>query len=220
MKKCSSCDIKVGGSWAVCPICQNTLEGVDTPNLWPNSAQLRQKTIFLKIQLFAVMVGIVVSLIVDFLMGVHGEVRWSVIVFVLGSLFEILVYHLSTRKFMLASIIAKILFCGCVMVLFIAWYLKFLSFCIIWIIPIMISISLVLNFAFAMFDKSGNAMVYLLGNLLVLVVPYVIMLFLNGGKKIPLMWNISLIIGCVTFLAIAVFEGSKMLLEARKRITF
>ena len=161
-----------------------------------------------------------VSLIVDFLMGVHGEVRWSVIVFVLGSLFEILVYHLSTRKFMLSSIIAKILFCGCVMVLFIAWYLKFLSFCIIWIIPIMISISLALNFVFAMFDKSGNAMVYLLGNLLVLVVPYVIMLFLNGGKKIPLMWNISLIIGCVTFFAIAVFEGSKMLLEARKRITF
>lgn len=220
MKKCSSCDIKVGGEWSVCPICQNYLEGDDEPNIWPNSAGLRQKTLLLKIQMFVVMVGIVVSLILDYLMSVHGKLHWSVMVLVWGSLLELCVFDLSKRKFMLASIITKIFLCACMMVLFGAWYLHFMKFCIVWIIPALISISLLINFVFALIDCSGNAMVYLLGNLLVLVIPYIIMLVIKGHQKVPMFWNISLIIGCVTFLAIAIFRGGKMVSEARKRITF
>ena len=76
MKICPNCRIQVGGENDICPICQNGLEGdSETEYYWPPAKKLKKQSMFYKIQLLVVLVGVVVSLGLDFLMDLRGEQR-------------------------------------------------------------------------------------------------------------------------------------------------
>ena len=85
------------------------------------------------------------------------------------------------------------------------------------IVPILCSVTLVLNFIFAFVNRrfTENGLVYLLLNIVVGVVPY-IGLTLRHSVRPPMAWVICLIISMITFLGLVIFKGRSLLAEFEK----
>ena len=96
---------------------------------------------------------------------------------------------------------------------------KFNSIAIDAIVPILCSVTLVLNFIFAFVNRrfTENGLVYLLLNIVVGVVPY-IGLTLRHSVRPPLAWVICLVISMITFLGLVIFKGRSLLAEFEKRL--
>lgn len=218
MKQCMSCGIEVGGMAQTCPLCQNTLVGEDLPNNWPSLTKFKKQAFLYKLQMFIVLACSVVALSLDFLLDINTGKHWSLIVAATVFIFEVMLRGLLKKNIIIAKLISWIL-CGVAIVLLITGsYFGFLNVIIYTVLPIMIGVSLVVNFVFSIIDKTENALVYLLVNILVSVVPYVI--FAIGPFERTLTWTICLMIGMVTFIGIAVFKGRKVLKEVQKRMNF
>mgnify|MGYP000373074294 FL=1 len=87
------------------------------------------------------------------------------------------------------------------------------------IVPILCSVTLVLNFIFAFVNRrfTENGLVYLLLNIVVGVVPY-IGLTLRHSVRPPMAWVICLVISMITFLGLVIFKGRSLLAEFEKRL--
>lgn len=216
MRICPKCHIQVGGANEVCPICQNGLEGEATQeNYWPPSSSLKKKSLFYKIQLLVVLVAVVVSLGLDFLLDLRGNLHWGGIVAIWGIASELVVYRIMKRWFIIPQVIARIIINVVILTLITAWYAGFWELAVVYIIPIIVLVALVTNFVLAMIDKQENAMVYLLCSILGGILPFVGMVVIRG--KAPLLWNISIMLSVISVIGIAIFKSGKMLQEIRKR---
>lgn len=218
MKKCLNCDISVGGNDNFCPMCRNSLSGEETEYMWPPAKKLRRQTFVYKLQLFLVLAVIATALLLDYLADLHGAIHWSLVLSAWLLSFEGIITMLITRTFFAAKFITVSVFQVAVLLLFTGWYGGFLPVIIRIVIPIMISVMLVLNLIFSLTDKTDNAMVYLLGNIVVAIVPYIIQFIVKGKQFASPAWIVCVIISVITFLGIAVFKGSQTQSEIEKRI--
>lgn len=218
MKHCLNCNIKIGGTWDECPICQNTLGGNETVNLWPDAMRLKKAAFLYKLQLFLILASTAVCLIIDFLMEVHRHKHWSLIVALWALFFEILISKITERKNVPAKIFTLSTFEILLILMLTGYYLDFFWLCIYYFAPISISVMLILNFIFSLADKHSNALVYLLCNLIVAIVPY--MIFYVYFHKVHLTWSVCLILSAITFIGIIVFKGRAVTSEIQKRLNF
>lgn len=219
MKKCLNCNIEVGGSTDTCPLCQNMLTGNEsTPNNWPTLVKLKKQAFFYKLQLFIVLTSIVVALSLDFLLELNNGKHWSLIVALTIFMVEITVLHFIKKSVVIAKIISLSTLNIAFILVVTGWYYNFLHPIAYLVLPIMISAALIANFIFSLLDTADNALVYLLGNILIGVLSYLVLIFSHRNRTIA--WTICLMISVVTFIGIAVFKGSKVWSEVQKRMNF
>lgn len=219
MKRCLSCDIKIGGQAKVCPLCQNALMGKETPGLWPAvTDRLKYLALLNKIQLFIVLSAIVVCVVIDFFVGAQGRFHWSVAVVLWALAFEAFIHNIMRGRVTPVRLVTLTTF-GCLVILIVtSWYFGFWGIFFHYIAPISLSAVLTFNFVMCLADRSENAMVYLLVNILVGAVTYVIQIIVPGDILLP--WSICLMITLITFIGMAVFKGRSMVTEIQKRLHF
>ena len=88
----------------------------------------------------------------------------------------------------------------------------------LYVIPILCSVTLALNFIFAFINRrfTENGLVYLLLNIAVGVTPYIALTVMRA--RTPLTWVICLIVSVITFLGLVIFKGRALRAELEKRL--
>lgn len=218
MKTCPNCKIRVGGSPEYCPLCQSQLLGEGEPARYPHvEPELRRYSLAYKIIAFVLLTITIICMAVDFLV-LDSAMHWSlpVLIGVAGTL--ILLRTLMKRrrnapKLLFQTLIlvsAVLLLCDVVT----GWH----RFSIDLIIPVMCTVALVLNFIFAFVNRrfTENSLVYLLLNIVIGVLPYVVLLI--SPSHTPGLWLICLIVSIITFLGLAIFKARDLWAELQKRL--
>lgn len=218
MKKCLSCDIFVGGNVKSCPLCRNSLNGEDSHNNWPQLNKLKKQAFFYKLQLFLVLTIVVVSLSLDFLMDINNDKHYSLMIAISLVVIEIVVRGFIKKSIVITKIISVSALHISLLLILIGWYYNFINLVIVWILPIIMAATLTTDFVLALIDKTENAMVYLLMNVLITIVAYAVIVV--EWRMKPLIWSICLMLGIIAFIGMAVFKGPKLISEIQKRMNF
>lgn len=199
MKTCPHCHIQVGGSAQYCPLCQNPLVGTPEPDRYPKVVPpARQTSLFYRIAAFVLLGAAVICGVVGVLMLLRALLRQG-------------------RN--APKLLFQILIGTSLIVTFADYYAGWNGIAIDAIVPILCSVTLVLNFIFAFVNRrfTENGLVYLLLNIVVGVVPY-IGLTLRHSVRPPMAWVICLVISMITFLGLVIFKGRSLLAEFEKRL--
>ncbi len=221
MKNCPYCKIEVGGNLKKCPLCQSKLNGEDERQYFPRQTTLKIQSFFYKVQLFIVWVLVISSLGVDFLFHYipwEGFVyHWSLLVTAWLVVFEFGIIRLFKRGRSAARIMTLFVFIVLIMLIVTAYYVGYLWVATDWVAPIVVMGTLIANFVLAMLDKNGNAMVYLLTNLVVGILPYIVFYFAERNCPIP--WIVCLMVSVILFVGAIIFKGREVINEIQRRLS-
>ena len=169
---------------------------------FPTQTILKIQSFFYKLQLFIVWIIIIASLGIDFLFGLHPaafdgpfeKIHWSLLVLMWVLAFEFGIIRLFKKGMSPSRILS-----------------------IYWILPNVVMATMVANFVFAMLDKSGNSMAYLLTNVLIGILPYIA--FYIFQKNCPIEWIICLLVGFALLVGAIIFKGREVVSEIQRRLS-
>jgi len=221
MKNCPYCKIEVGGDLRKCPLCQSRLNGESDRAYFPKQTILQIQSFFYKIQLFIGWAVIIASLGIDFLFHVKippiRHVHWSLLVAMWLIVIEFGIMRLFKKGLSSARILTLFVTLMLIMVMITSYYMghNLFKYVVEWVTPIVIMGTLIANFVFAMVDRKGNAMVYLLTNLVVGILPYIVFYFV--GKDCPFTWIICLLVSVILFIGAIIFKGRSVVSEIQRR---
>ena len=157
--------------------------------------------------------------VVDYIMIEGRHMHWSLLVLI-GVVGVLMLLRALLRQGRNApKLLFQILIGTSLIVTFADYYAGWNGIAIDAIVPILCSVTLVLNFIFAFVNRrfTENGLVYLLLNIVVGVVPY-IGLTLRHSVRPPMAWVICLVISMITFLGLVIFKGRSLLAEFEKRL--
>ena len=199
MNTCPHCHIRVGGDTAYCPLCQNRLSGPAGEPYFPATApRIHRASLLYKVVAFVLSALIVVAGAFDFLlMDATPNRQISILMDVwneaeLPGLLD--GERLST------------------------------GYSLDLVVPILCCVALVCNFIFAFLRSrfTANALVYLLMNIGIGVLPYILLFFrIDYSGRLDahsLPWVICLIVSVITFLGLVIFRGRALKNEIVKRL--
>lgn len=215
MKTCPYCNIQIGGIYSKCPICQNGLAGESSEEHWPSPDSLKKESLLYKLQLFFVLSAVIVSLALDFIFEIHPDFHWSVPLTFWFLAFEFGIIKLFRNYFSPSKVVTEFALIVTLLLLFTGYWIHHLQIIAGIIIPIICIGTLITNFVLILVDKISNAMVYLLCNILVGTLPYLVLFIMR--HTIPLLWIICLIVSVITFLGACIFRGRQVFGELQKR---
>lgn len=210
--------MEIGGNPDTCPLCQNSLTGDSTRLNWPSPRKLKTQALIYKIQLFIVLATIAVGLSLDFLLELNNGRHYSIIIALWLIVFEWDLSRNIKRLFVISRTVSITVAHICLLLLLTGWYFDFYDIMAFMIVPILLGTILIANLIFSMADTTDNAMVYLLGNILVVIVVYSYMK--AGHTNAGLVWDICLMESVVALIGIIIFKGRKVSNEVRKRMNF
>lgn len=219
MKSCPHCKIQVGGRGEYCPLCQSPLVGEGGVPYFPNvEPAMRRASLLYKFVAFFLLGGTVVCAAVDFLLTEEEHLHWSVLVLACVIAVLLLLHTLMKRRHNAPRLLFQILVGASVLTLFGDWFLGWKGYSIDLVIPILCIIALVINFIFAFVNTrvTENALVYLLLNMLLGVVPYVALTLRRGTT--PIAWVLCLVVSVITFLGLVIFKWRTLRIELQKRL--
>ena len=217
MKTCCKCHIRVGGDAEFCPLCQCPLTGEDEAPNWPKTVPAAWKmAMFYKIVAFLLLAGVVVCVTVDF--RTEGALHWSVLVAVCVLVFLTLLRSWMRHFQSMPRLLFQVLVAVSAVTLLADWYTGWHGFSLDLVIPVLCTVTLILNFilSFVPGRMAENGLVYLLMNIGVGVVPYLLLFLRPAGH--PLTWLICLVVSILTFLGLVVFRGQILAEEFHKRL--
>lgn len=216
MKYCPKCKLKVGGSPEDCPLCQGELVGEGAAPAYPKTEPLRRRiSLAYKTLAFVLLAATVVCIAVDLLTpGIH----WSLLVAMCVAAFLAVLRVALNQRPNIPRLLFQVLVAVSLAALFCDWYVGGVSFSLDYLVPTLCTITLILNFLLAFVKKrfAENGLVYLLMNIIIGVVPY-LLLFLRADVR-PVAWVVCLVVSIITFLGLAVFKGRELFSEMHKRL--
>ncbi len=220
MKTCPHCHIQVG-SGSYCPLCQSPLPGADepdTPYFPPAPPPGRRLPLFFKLATFFLLAGVVVCAAIDFLLQEELHLHWSLVVVACVAAALLLLRALMMGSHNAPKLLFQILVGASLLVWFCDWFLDWGNVSIDLVIPILCTATLVLNFLFAFINRkfTENGLIYLLLNIGVGVVPYIVLTIRHTRAALP--WVICLIVSVITFLGLVIFKGRALWSEFAKRL--
>lgn len=225
MKQCPHCHIRVGGSGRYCPLCHTPLEGVPTPDdaPWfpPSPPPGRRMPLAMKVLVFLLLAGAFVCTGIDYLIlepGEAGGLHWSLAVWVCVAAALLLLRALFLGSHNAPKLLFQLLVGTALVAGFLDWFLGLGGVSYRFIIPILCSVTLVLNFLFAFVNRrfTENGLVYLLLNIAVGITPYIALSAMRTRPPLP--WIICLLISVITFLGLVIFKGRDLRTELAKRL--
>lgn len=219
MKKCPYCKIEVGGDPVKCPLCQSRLMGEGEDAYFPKPTALKIRSFLYKLQLFLVWVMVILSLGLDYLFGMRipgfEKVHWGLIVslWLIGIEFGIMrQFKPGTGSARKVSMMVLILL---IMLAVTSWFFGFFELTMSWIVPIVLMASMIASFILAMIDKRGNAMAYLLTELLFGVLPFLVLFIRNDVT--PVAWIVCMLLSAILFVGAVIFKGRTVAMELVRR---
>ncbi len=221
MKTCPYCRIEVGGDLKKCPLCQSKLSGEGGLPYFPKQTTQKIKSFLYKLQLFIIWIIVIAGLGIDFLFNLKippfPNLHWSLILAMWLIAFEFGMMRQFTKGSGSSRKVTMMVFIILALLMITSYYLNFWQLCVDWIVPIVITGTMIANFVLAMIDKQGNAMVYLLTILLAGVLPYIVMRFCYDDN--PATWIICVLVGVILFVGAIVFKGRTVAAEIRRRLS-
>lgn len=218
MKLCSKCCINVGGEFQYCPLCQSELSGESSELYFPHAEELKKKSMIYRIQLFVSISAVIITLFLDYMIGLHGKIHWSNI-----SVFSIVVIQIVLKRLIrrqninLHYYIFHLSITAAFILMIISYYLNFWNFSWSYIIPSLVMMVIGSLFFLCLKDRTGNVMAYLLAAVSGgIIIPALVLLFFR--PDFLLLWKICLMVSAVVIAAIGVFKGSRALNEIHKRL--
>ena len=137
--------------------------------------------------------------------------------------YKIVAFVVLRRRFNGPRQIFNLLLLVSALIVFTDWFTGYTGYSLDLVVPILCSVTLVCNFIFAFLHSrfTANALVYLLMNIGVGLLPYILLFFRIDrgridGHSIP--WVNCLIISVVTFLGLVIFKGRDLRSEIAKRL--
>ena len=219
MKNCPYCKIEVGGNLKKCPFCQSRLNGEDERAYFPKQTILRITSYFYKLQLFIIWAVIIGCLGSDFLFHfsthLNFNFHWSLLVTMWLVAIELVIMKLFKNGFSSARILTIFVLIFTTMLTITAYYLGYLIVMLELVVPIIIMGTMIANFILATVDKNDNALIYLLANVFIGAMPYVVLYFLN--RDCPPAWIYSLIVSVILFVGAIIFKGRSVISEIQRR---
>lgn len=216
MKYCPKCKLKVAGAAESCPLCQCELTGEATAPVYPKVEPPRRRiSMAYKVLAFVLLAATVVCIAVDLLTpGIH----WSLLVTLCVLAFLGMLRVALNQRPNVPRLLFQLLVAVSLAALFCDWYVGGIGFSRDYLVPALCTITLILNFILAFVKKSfaENGLVYLLMNIIIGVVPY-LLLFLRADVH-PMAWVICLVVSIITFLGLVVFKGRELFSEMHKRL--
>lgn len=221
MMICPYCNVKVGGNLKKCPFCQSKLVGEAGKAYFPTQTILKIQSFFYKLQLFIVWIVIIAAVGIDFMFGLplysSCDYHWSLLVVMWLLAFEFSIIRLFKRGVSASRVLSISVIIVMIMLSVTAYYAGFLKIFVYWVLPNVVMATLIANFILSMIDKSGNAMVYLLTNLLVGVLPYIAFYLMQ--RDCPLEWMICLLVSFSLFVGAIIFKGREVVNEIQRRLS-
>lgn len=233
MRYCQKCNIKVGGTWEYCPICQNQLyiedeeqeeavltgESMDINTMhsyFPGCSSLKVKSIAYKIQLFIALTICVICLSIDLLFNANGNIHWSYIVVMWIVGLEIVLGPILKRRSIPAYFITNVaILVSCIFAVT-SYFIGDIRICTHLQLPIVVLVTLVVNFVLSLIDKKGNALVFALCNVLVGIIPNIVMLSIY--QSAPILWRVCLVVSVIFLIGLIIFKGRQVYNEIQKRL--
>ncbi|MCR4739738.1 MAG: hypothetical protein K5886_05700 [Lachnospiraceae bacterium] len=220
MKTCPNCKIEVGGTFEKCPLCQGHLIGDATIDYFPQSANIRQRTLWQNIVLFVLFTSVIVTLSLDFIFIKSGHMHFSLIVLLWVILLIVLNAFLRHNRKGISKIIALVMVMASIGAVLTEIVSGYRGISVLYIVPGIVAAALIGNFILSFIDKSDNynATFYILWSVLIGVIPCIV-IFLRGNRA-SLAWEICFVISVIVFAGLLVFKGRKVLFEIQKRLHF
>lgn len=219
MKTCPYCKIEVGGDLVKCPLCQSRITGESEAAYFPKPTSLKIRSFFYKIQLFLVWIIVIVGLGLDFFFHISippfNTLHWSLLLAMWLMVIEFGIMRQFKPGTGSARKVTMMVFIILVMLAITSYFFHFMRLAFAWIIPITLSVTMVVNFILAMIDKKGNAMAYLLTNLLVGMLSFTALYFRNKGISAP--WIICMMMSVILFVGAVIFKGQSVMMEITRR---
>lgn len=221
MRKCPYCRIEVGGDLKKCPLCQSKLSGDADEPYFPKLTLQKIKSFLYKLQLFIIWAVVIAGIGVDFLFGIRipfcPDIHYSLIIAMWLIAFEFGIMRQFKKGSGSSRKMTMMVFIILVLLMITAYFFNFLQFTLDWIVPVVLTGTMIANFVLAMIDKKGNAMVYLLTNLLVGVLPYIVLHF--SDRAMPATWIICMLVSVILFVGAIIFKGRSVAGEIRRRLS-
>ena len=225
MNTCPHCHIRVGGDSTYCPLCQNRLPGPAEAAYFPATApRIHRASLLYKIIAFLLSAVVVVAGAFDFLLLDDTPHRHFSLLLAVWSLAALRVLRsVLRRRYNGPRQIFNLLLLVSALLVFTDWFNGYTGYSLDLVVPILCCVALGCNFVFAFLRSrfTANALVYLLMNIGIGLLPYILLfLRLDGGKldahSIP--WVICLILSIITFLGLVIFRGRALKIEIEKRL--
>ena len=162
---------------------------------------------------------IIGSLGTEFILKIHPfeDFYFSVILTVWLLAFEFGIMKLFKKKYNSARILTIFAIIVSLLILGTSYYVGYFEFVGQFVIPVIVIGTMISNFILAMVGQASNTLVYLLLNVLVGIVPY--MVFYISGKETSICWCISLIVSVILIVGAIIFKGRVVLQEIQKRFS-
>ena len=226
MNTCPHCHIRVGGDTAYCPLCQNRLSGPAGEPYFPATApRIHRASLLYKIVAFVLSALIVVAGAFDFLLMEDTPHRHFSILMAVWAVAVLRVLRaVLRRRFNGPRQIFNLLLLVSALLVFYRLVQRLHG---VQLGPrradfVLCSAGLQLIFAFLRSRFTANALVYLLMNIGIGVLPYILLFFrIDYSGRLDahsLPWVICLIISVITFLGLVIFRGRALKNEIVKRL--
>ncbi|MCR5743274.1 MAG: hypothetical protein K6F92_06080 [Lachnospiraceae bacterium] len=217
---CPYCKIEVGGNLTKCPLCQSKLRGEPEEIYFPVNEEILKKSVLYKIQIFIVITAIIVGVGLDFFFGLRigpfKELHWSLLLAMWLIVMEIEVMRHLVRGSGASRKLTLPVFTVLILMIITSYYFDIMWLTVKWIVPLTLVATLIANFVIGMIDKHGNAMIYLLTNMFVGIIPGVVLLI--SHRDIYFTWTICLLVSSILFVAAVIFKGREVLKEVQRRL--
>ncbi len=218
MKYCKNCMVNVTQDSKMCPLCQNELidKGGESEQEYPQIERIIKKhSIVIKVFMFLSFLAVILCFAANYLF--HFDVLWSIIVAV-GVICMWISLSVIFKK---RHNIPKLILWECVLFSLSAIILDFLSGFKLWsityVMPAFIIVSLLSMWTVAsvMNIKLRDYMTYMLIDILLGIVPFIMLCLNNVSDPFPSV--MAVVASVITFIAIFVFKYKSLKEELKRR---
>ena len=217
MRTCPYCKTEVGGTHKKCPVCQSHLSGQPDGPYFPKPTVLKITSFLYRLQLFIVFTIIISALGAQYLFFFNpfDKCPWSLLVTMWLLAFEFGIIRLFKKGANSSRVLTIFVFIVTILLMITAYFTGYFKIMTQLIVPIIIIGTMIANFVLAMVDQIADAMVYLLTNVAVGIIPYIVLFFKEG--VVPFAWIVCLMVSIILFVGAVIFKGRPVLSEIQRR---
>lgn len=217
MKYCKTCNAYIAEPFQECPLCQNELAGEDDMIIFPVTEKTRKKSVLFRIVTYISILAIILSVCLDFILGLHGERNWSIIVMIWCTYAIVVIAPLFIRLRPIGEIIWNTGFWGIAGSLLTVWYLDSFDVYFGIILPIIIIVMLVAEFIITLAEKYTGSMPYFLmsvfGTMLLVLIRVI------AGYEQTVLLNVALSVAAILVVLLLALKSERMIGDISKRIS-
>lgn len=220
MKNCPHCNINVGGTYERCPLCQSTLQGDATIDMFPRSDKRTAGSVPVKIITFILVLGSVICMSLDFLLIEKEHIHFGLIVLTWSVAVLWYIHKVIRNRRVLSQLVAMAVILFSISAVITEIIVGFRGITTGYIVPYMISAALITNFILSLIDRNDrySATFYVIWSIFIGIIPSLVMLIVK--KSAPLAWEICFFISAAALVGLLVFKGRAVISELQKRLHF